>query len=293
MTHKEAIFLLSACPHGGSADPEFAEALELAGRDPELAAWLADQRRFDAAIAARLQGVPAPADLRARILAGGRLSRLSRTAHWYSAPRLWAIAAMLILFAGAGAWHSLQGRRNSGWNGQVFATLSDLLDGREKFDVNSPNVSDLQAWLREKGAPSAADLPARVRALASLGCKTLSWNGHPVSIICFHGPGGELVHLAMVQRDALASPPPEGHPVFGERDGWRMASWSQGDMAMMLVTRGPQEQLRQLLAGRLRLHGGPQALLCIRGPIAVPQLDEERAVRQQRRRFEHQHPVIS
>ncbi|HEX4084057.1 MAG TPA: hypothetical protein VHY22_04040 [Chthoniobacteraceae bacterium] len=270
MTHKEAMFLLGSCPPGGSNELEFAEALDLASRDPELNAWFEEQRRFDAAIAARLASIQPPAALRARILAGGRVSR---PVHWYSPQRLWAVAAMVLLFAGAGLWYSVEGRRNSGWNSEVLATLGDLVSGRENFDVRSPDVARLQQWLRGNGSPSAADLPARVRGLASLGCKTLSWNGHPISIICFHGPGGELVHLAMVERDALASPPPEGHPVFGARDGWHMASWSQGNMAMMLVTRGPEERLRQLLAAGLGLHRGPQAVLGLLVPIAAAQID--------------------
>jgi hypothetical protein len=56
-----------------------------------------------------------------------------------------------------------------------------------------------------------------------------------------------LVHLAMVDRAALTRPPPEGRPVYETRDGWRMASWSQGGTAMMLVTRAEESQLRALL----------------------------------------------
>jgi hypothetical protein len=98
------------------------------------------------------------------------------------------------------------------------------------------------------GSPTASALPASLQGLASLGCKTISWNGHAISIICFHGPGGELVHLAMTDRAGLENPPPGGHPLYGDRDGWHTAAWSQGDMAMMLVTKAPESQLRALLA---------------------------------------------
>ena len=159
---------------------------------------------------------------------------------------------MVAVFAGLGVWFSAGSRHQPGnageWQDQTLTALSGLLSGREKFDAESPRVADLQEWLRANGAAgaAAAGLPAAVQRLASLGCKTVAWKGHPISIICFHGPGGELVHLAMVNRAALASPPPDGHPVFGERDGWRMAAWSQGDMSMMLVTRASESQLRTL-----------------------------------------------
>ncbi|MGA3172089.1 MAG: hypothetical protein ABSE62_13870 [Chthoniobacteraceae bacterium] len=247
MTNKDAAFLLGACrPNGAdNADPEFAEALDQVSRDPALAAWLEDQRRFDTAIAGRLRASPVPADLRSRILAGGRVSK---PAPWLTARRLWAIAAMIAVFAGVGVWVSMESRASDNeWKNQALATLSGLLSGQEHFDAKSPDVNTLQQWLRSNGSPSDMGIPASLRNLASVGCKTLSWNGHPMSIICFHGPGGELVHLAMVDQSALASPPPEGHPEFETRDGWRMACWSQDGMAMMLATRAPESQLRVLL----------------------------------------------
>jgi anti-sigma factor RsiW len=248
MTNKEASFLLGSCRPGGAdlSDPEFAEALAQADRDPALKAWLEDQCRFDTAIAARLRSVAPPADLRSRILAGGRVSR---PVPFFSARRLWAIAAIVMAFAGLGLWFTTQDRHTqSGWEDQAVATLGDILSGRKDFDAKSPNVADLQAWLHNNGSPMTGDLPANLARLQSLGCKTIYWNGRPISIICFHGPGGELVHLAMIDRTALDNPPPQGHPVFGNKDGWQTAAWSQGDMAMMLLTRAPESQLRAILA---------------------------------------------
>ena len=248
MTNRDAIFLLGACrPNGAdSNDPEFAEALALAGSDPELKAWFDDQRGFDSAVAARLQSVAAPAELRSRILTGGRVSRPEPS---FTMRRLWAIAAMVMMFAGLGVWYSVGFRAGQGgWEEQSLAALSQLVSGQETFDAKSPNVSDLQQWLRANGSPTVGALPASLLRLASLGCKTISWNGRPISIICFHGPGGELVHLAMTERAGLENPPPNGHPVYGTKDGWQTASWSQGEMAMMLITKAPEDQLRALLA---------------------------------------------
>ena len=248
MTNKDASFLLSACRPNGmdSRDPEFSEALAQAASDPALNGWYQDQRRFDAGIAARIQSTPVPADLRSRILTGGRVSRPSP---WFSARRLWAIAAMAMAFVGLGAWFSMDVRQGSDqWQDQALAALSQLVTGREKFDARSASVTDLQHWLQANGSPTVASLPAAVRRLETLGCKTISWNGNRISLICFHGPGGELVHLAMTDLSGLANPPPQGSPVYGVRDGWQTATWSQGDMAMMLITKAPESQLRSLLA---------------------------------------------
>jgi hypothetical protein len=242
MTNKEASFLLGACrPNGRDAsDPEFAAALAQASRDPALEAWIEDQRRFDSAIASGLQSTPVPADLRSRILTGGRVSR---PAPWFSAQRLWAIAALVMLFLGLAVWYQRPGE----WEDGAIAAVSQIVSGQATFDMMSPNVSVLQQWLSANGSPSAA-LPAAIQRLASAGCRMVSWHGHPISIICFHGPGGEMVHLAMIDRAVVDSPPPEGQPIYETRDGWRTATWSQGNTAMLLVTRAPLSQLRALLA---------------------------------------------
>jgi hypothetical protein len=248
MTNKDASFLLGACrPNGAdSHDVEFAEALALAGSDPELKGWFDDQRRFDSAIATRLQSVPVPPELRSRILTG---ARVSRPEPWFTARRLWAIAAMFLLFSGLTVWYSIgYMSRSGGWEDQALASLSQLVSGQENFDARSPNVADLQQWLRANGSPTVGALPVSLSRFASLGCKTVSWNGRPISLICFHGPGGEMVHLAMTERAGLENPPPMGHPVYGTRSGWQTAAWSQGEMAMMLITKAPEGRLRALLA---------------------------------------------
>lgn len=247
MTNKEVAFLLGASrPNGADAnDPEFAEAIEQAAQNPALHTWVEQERRFDGAMARHLQAVPVPADLRSQILTGGRVSQPAPN---LSLRRLWAIAAMLMAFAGLAVWYTgtPPGGTNE-WEDQALATLNQLVAGKASFDAQSPDVADLQRWLHANNSPTVGVLPERLSRLASLGCKTISWDGRPLSIICFHGPAGELVHLAMTERAALANPPPE-EPVYASRDGWNVVAWSRGRMAMMLATKAPVEQLHTLLA---------------------------------------------
>jgi len=51
-----------------ASDPEVAEALRLAHRDPFLRQWLEQQRAFHGAMEARLREIPVPGDLKNRIL---------------------------------------------------------------------------------------------------------------------------------------------------------------------------------------------------------------------------------
>jgi hypothetical protein len=246
MTNKDAAFLLTACrPNGGDAnDPEFAEAFAQATHDPHLKIWLEHERRFDSAMARHLQAVAVPADLRSRILTGGRVSQPAPNV---SLRRLWAIATMLIAFAGLAIWFTGAPLVvPNGWQDQALATLNQLVAGKAAFDAQSSNVADLQSWLRANNSPTTGALPTGLTHFASLGCKTISWQGRPLSIICFHGPAGELIHLAMMERTSMPNPPPE-QPVYASIDGWNVVSWSHGRMAMMLATKAPEDQLRTLL----------------------------------------------
>ncbi len=70
MDKEKAKFILQSFRPDGAdaADPDFAEALELAAADRELGEWLAHERAKDAAFAAALSGVAIPDNLRSAIL---------------------------------------------------------------------------------------------------------------------------------------------------------------------------------------------------------------------------------
>ena len=71
MTEKEARVILQAyCPGSDYRDdPQFAEALREAERNPRLAQWLKEEQAFDDVIAAKLAELPEPLGLKTRILA--------------------------------------------------------------------------------------------------------------------------------------------------------------------------------------------------------------------------------
>jgi hypothetical protein len=58
-------------------DPEFAEALERARQDPQLARWLQGQMERDAALHRQFTEIPVPPFLRDRILAFGAVPSVS------------------------------------------------------------------------------------------------------------------------------------------------------------------------------------------------------------------------
>ncbi|CAN5242546.1 hypothetical protein BH20VER2_BH20VER2_08410 [soil metagenome] len=109
----------------------------------------------------------------------------------------------------------------------------------------SSDVAELREWLAANGAPVAAELPPALRGLKAFGCKMLSWEGRPVSIICLTRGDGGLIDLVMTSASSGPALPPE--PQVVQEGPWAIAAWRAGDMACMLALHGDGEQLRRYL----------------------------------------------
>jgi hypothetical protein len=247
MDNREAKFILNAYRPGGqdASDPRFAEALEQARRDPVLERWFSESIAFDTAMTEKLRATEVPPDLRENILAGVKVSRPLRS------PFIkWAIAAALVSMAIVGSliWHGPRKHSGlAGWQNQALDVVSSLVRNESSFDVQSHNSGELLAWLRANHAPAAQTLPQELAKLESLGCKTFSWNGTPVSVMCFMRPNGGLVHLVARRESGMPDRGPKREPRVVQRDRWATATWREGEMTYMLALEGAPDQLRSYL----------------------------------------------
>jgi hypothetical protein len=245
MDNREAKFILSAYRSTGqdASDAHFAHALEQVRRDPMLEQWFRKSVAFDAAIAEKFGAVEVPSDLREKILVG---AKISRPVHWSKRFGSWAIAAAIILIAGVGSliWHNTRPARLAGWQMQALNVISSLVKNESKFDAQSQSPRDLVEWLRANKLPTAEKLPGHLNQLAGIGCKTFSWNGAQVSVICFMRPDGGLIHLVATK---VAGEKRKGGAQFVQQDEWATATWREGDKVFMLALEGSADQLRSYL----------------------------------------------
>jgi len=246
MDNREAKFILNAYRPGGqdASDPRFAEALEQARRDPVLERWLSEAIAFDAAMTDKLRATEVPPDLRESILAGVKVSRPLRSPFVK-----WSVAAALVSMAILGSliWHETRPAHLTGWQSQALDVVSLLVRNKSSFDAQSHNADELLAWLRANHAPAAQELPDNLGKLPSLGCKRFSWNGIPVSVICFMRPDGGLIHLVTTNAVPPSSRSLKTAPEFVRQDGWATATWREGDTTYMLALEGSRDQLRTYL----------------------------------------------
>ena len=246
MNNHEAQFVLNAYRPNGqdAADPQFFDALAQARRDPTLQQWLTDSIAFDKAVTEKLRAVQAPNGLRETILAGGKVSRPSG---WMTPLHKLGIAAAILLFAIAGSViYQTSKPRLAGWQTEALDVISSLVKGKSRFDFQSHDSAQVVAWLADNRAMSPTKIPDHLMGLQSLGCKTFSWNGNDVSVICFVSDGRE-VHLVMTKASAMVSRAREGEPQLVQRGKWATATWRSGEMVYMLVSEGSPDALRSYL----------------------------------------------
>ena len=246
MTNERAKFVLGAYrPNGADAkDPMFAEALEQAKRDPNLAAWFAEQQAFDQILTERLQQIEPGEDLRSTILSGLRATPSRRgfwPISWLAAAAAVAIGALVLL------GRMLPGGSNSSVLGQFKSDAIAMLSvsPAPELDLLSTDLQETRRYIDERHAPRISTLPAALQQVPTAGCRVFKWHGFPASLTCFEMPGGKLVHLVVIDEKAFGSQPiPVGFQTVGQ---WQIMFQKSNGQVIMWASQVPMKEFRNLL----------------------------------------------
>jgi uncharacterized membrane protein YbaN (DUF454 family) len=240
MDNDEAKFILRAYRPSGAdaADPKFADALAQAKRDPSLGKWLADEQALDQAIAAKLQRVAVPSDLRESILAGAKVS--ASTPWWRNGYIKLAMAACLLVAIGASFSYSLSRRRAA--IGQIAQIAIE--DAKHPHNGNGGEVvTQLENVLENASFRLASGvMPVNLTALETNGCRMLQLNGNNVAEICF-ARSGRYYHLYIMNRMGGMSKRPQ---MFAY-DGGHAAAWTDEHNSYLVATTASAEELQNIL----------------------------------------------
>ena len=246
--------VLGACRpgQGDAGDPLIAEALREAGRDPELAAWLEEERRFDAFVADHLGSLPTPAGLKESILLNARASQQRPTAMdrppaaWRHPAATWlAVAAGLALAFLLGR-HTLPDavQSSSGADADRLALQAISYTGRMpalQFVCFDP--AEVARWVNGKSASlhmgQLIDKP--MAKMQMIGSSTTQWDGKPVVMIALQ-KGDQMAMLYLLR---AADFPDEAAAAGGimEKDGWVSKTGREGDHLYVLTTKGTRKDL--------------------------------------------------
>lgn len=240
MNTTEAKFILQACrPDGRDAtDPRFSDALAQARQDPALADWFAREQAFDAEVAAKLRTVQPPADLRAAILAGARMSRPSP---WWRQQRVLALAASVaLIFTLVSVW-LVRSRTVDG--GQLALGAMAEMSSPAHRPVVMGGRGELRTLLASASTRLADGLPLDFAELKADGCRTLSIGGREVLEVCFERGGNEF-HLYVARGGDFPAGGANGDPMFLEQGRLASVSWRDHRHAYVLVTDSGVKNLR-------------------------------------------------
>ncbi len=219
-------------------DPEVREALAQLQRDPQLARWYADLRQFDHSVAASLQSLPVPADLRRNLLAArpGSSVIYPPASWWQPAWNGWRIraaaAAAIVLIAATvtGALSHRQPVRFADFRKE----LVEESWSQNHLAYRSANILRIRQWLAQNGGPTAFNLPTEFRHRQLQGCNLVDVGGQPVAVLCF-AEGSRHLHLFVAEDVQFADLPTKGAPEFERCGLWKTASWQDGKRTFVLT----------------------------------------------------------
>jgi hypothetical protein len=243
MNNAEAKFILQGYrPNGAdAADETFAAAIEQAGKDPALGEWFARQQAFDRTVSAKLEQITPPADLRAAILAGGRVTAAGATRRgWWTQP-VWlaAAASVAVLFAVTLAL----------WPRSALAFENfAVADARNSatHGGHGHETGELQATLNNPATPLTGKLPIDYATLHDQGCRMVQFEGRDVLEICFNR-NGVWFHCYIAQAKDFPRLAVGSVPAVVELGGAALASWTDGDHILVVVSKTGRKNLEGLL----------------------------------------------
>ena len=231
MKSQEAKRLLEIYRPGSAdeADPRFGEALAQAGRDPELARWFEDLRRFDRQLADSLKTVSAPTDLKDAILAS---RKVVRPAFWQNWRAQAAAAAAITALAIAGGEMAMN--RPSQFPEFRSELIQQAWDGQSHLDFESSDVIRVRQWLAGQNASAEFVVPDALRDARIVGCRIVEADGHRVPMLCL-ADGIKHMHLFVLDGVQLAKLPSEDSPDFEKCGGWKTVSWQHEEKTYVLA----------------------------------------------------------
>ena len=246
MNNQEAKLILQAYRLGGqdAGDPQFAEALEQAQRDPELARWLAEERAIESRIQNKIKSAAVvPADLKDNLLA---LRSVVRPSPWWTHRAWLAAAAALVLIAGiAGFWLRAA-------TAPRFALLRETAVQNSLREANhvslmAQDMAEVRNWLKTQYVSTDFEIPSSLRDAMLHGCKVIDWNGHKVTMLCFTPRGGGHLDLFVVDCTHFRDFKSSSAPQFSASGELTLATWSRGDKTYLLAGTMDEEQLKKIL----------------------------------------------
>ena len=251
MNRDEAKNILLLYRHGTAdvQDPQIAEALELAERDPELKDWLVKHCERQLVLREKFRQISVPAGLKEQIIS--EQAAQDKVIFWREKFALAAAAVLMFLVALGTFWFSRHGHDDT------LAIYQNRMAGVAlrgyAMDLATNDPEQIRAYLMQNHAPADFVLPAKLEQAALIGCAIESWQRAKVSMICFRmvktpAPDGQSdLWLFVVDRASVKGVAAGSSPQFSKVNRLITATWTQDGKLYLLGAEGDEQALRQYL----------------------------------------------
>lgn len=244
MNRDEAKFLLRSYGLDGQDqnDPQFAEALDMLKRDPELARWFAAEQAVDSRLARSFGAFPVPPDLKSQLLAARKVVVVP---FWQRRPVWLAAAATIAILLGV-VFALRPPRPGPSLASSPSAELFRLAEQGPHVNMMAASFPEIQQWLRERQQPTELALSERLKGQRYEGCRILDWQGRRVTMLCLDVEG-KHVDLFVLDADLLPGLPADGGPQFARVGDVNTAAWTRGGQTYLLAGQVDPQTLKRYL----------------------------------------------
>jgi len=220
-------------------EPEVAAALAHAADDPQLGAWWKQHAAAQGALRNKFKQIQVPPHLRGAISMHPAPSR-----QWWRSPVVWAAAAAIVLLLVLVSNQYLRSRNPSfaAYRSRMVRTAM----GNYQMPFMTNDLAAIRSYLAANKGHGDYVLPAKLSAMPGEGCVIDEFHSRTFSLICLDGGQGRDVFLFVIDRSVL-SDPPRAAPEIINVGRHPTASWSQGNKAYILTTKGDEAFLRSIL----------------------------------------------
>jgi hypothetical protein len=231
-------------------DPAFAEALALCERDPELKRWFEDHCAVYKALRARFKQIPIPEALKEQILA----ERKVHTTQWRR-PAIVAVLALIVVVATFIYMNTNPALRPepTGFLAYREEMVSYALR-QYSMQLLTKDLNEIRGFFAGTNGVADYVLPRSLEQQAqAAGCVAFTWQGKPVSMICFHSgrplaPGQQTdVWLFVIDESAVPDGPSNPTPKIERVNRVTTASWSTGRRTYVIAADGDEQFLKRFL----------------------------------------------
>jgi hypothetical protein len=247
----EAKNILLLYRHGtaDADDPQIAEALAMAERDPELKDWLVVHCAREFVVREKFRRISAPAGLKEQIIS--EQAAQERMRGWRKKAALTAVAAVLLgLMAFGSFWVSRPAPEDTL---SIFQNrMARVALGNYAMDVMTNNPAAIRAYLAQHHAPAEFVLPVALQQVTLTGCAVQGWQNGSVSMVCFRTSGASPdvasdLWLFVVDRASVKKSSAGPVPQLAKVNRLMTATWVQGDQLYFLGTSGDAQTIQQFL----------------------------------------------